>query len=211
MTRTFQTFPTLGPTLGPRLGASLALIALTALGGCARWVLPSEENVKASPFASYEDAQMVFNSVTPMASTTEDLAALGLDPAATPNLKTVNYLDIMARFMPQQTVRLADLDPAVQACVNARESCVGYVLAPESVSKDRVGDVSLDMLGFERTTVSTGWRAEMLFLIVDDVVIYKLWSGTANIDETKTETRPLGPFQDLSGAATGVVKDAVTP
>lgn len=189
--------------------SALSLALMTS--ACARWVLPSEENVKASPFASYEDAQAVFEAVTPMSSTVEDLAALGLDPATTSNLKTVNYLDIMTRFMPQQTVRLADLDPAVQACVNARESCVGYVLAPESVSKDRVGDVSLDMLGFERTTVSSGWRAEMLFLIVDDVVIYKLWSGTANIDETKTETRPLGPLQDLSGAATGVVKDAVTP
>lgn len=188
-----------------------ALTLLFATSACARWVLPSEENVKASPFGSYGEAQAVFDAVTPMSSTVEDLAGMGLDPAVTPNLKTVNYLDIMARFMPQQTVRLADLDPAVQACVNARESCVGYVLAPESVSKDRVGDVSLDMLGFERTTVSSGWRAEMLFLIVDDVVIYKLWSGTANIDETKTETRPLGPLQDLSGAATGVVKDAVTP
>lgn len=193
----------------PRLLTALMLATLTS--GCARWVLPSEENTKASPFGSFEEAEAVFEAVTPMSSTVEDLAALGVDPATTPNLKTVNYLDIMARFMPQQTVRLADLDPAVQACVNARESCVGYVMAPESVSKDRVGDVSLDMLGFERTTVSTGWRAEMLFLIVDDVVIYKLWSGTANIDETKTETRPLGPFQDLSGAASGAVRDAVTP
>ena len=66
-------------------------------------------------------------------------------------------------------------------------------------------------LGFERETTSTGWKASMLLLVQDGVVVYKLWSGTPTILEVKTEKRPLGPFQDLSGPAAAAVSGAIKP
>ena len=51
----------------------------------------------------------------------------------------------------------------------------------------------------------------MLLLIQNGVVVYKLWSGTPSIIETKRDTKPLGPLQDLSGAAAGAVAGAIKP
>jgi len=190
----------------------LALSALAAalnLGACARWILPSSQEATETPYDTYEQAEQAFKRIVPFETSEEDLAAMGLHPRKTPNIKVVNYLEIMKRFLPQETVRLADLDPAVQACLNARDACKGWILAPERIARDRVGDVSLDVLGFDRETVSSGWRAEMVLLIVDGVVIYKLWSGTPVVQETKREVKPLGPFQDLSGAASGAAAGAI--
>jgi hypothetical protein len=51
----------------------------------------------------------------------------------------------------------------------------------------------------------------MLLLVQDGVVVYKLWSGTPTILEVKTETKPLGPLQDLSGPAAAAATGAVKP
>ena len=123
----------------------------------------------------------------------------------------LNYLDLVPRFLPQQSLRQEDLDPAVRACLSGRDRCVGWLAEPSVQVSDRTGSVPLDVLGFERETVSSGWKASMLLLIQDGVVVYKLWSGTPSITETKRDTKPLGPFQDLSGAAAGAVAGAIKP
>jgi hypothetical protein len=108
-------------------------------------------------------------------------------------------------------MKLDDLDPAVQACLTARDRCAGWLAEPSISSKDRTGNVALDVLGFERETTSTGWKASMLLLVQDGVVVYKLWSGTPTILEVKTEKKPLGPLQDLSGPAAAAISGAVKP
>ena len=60
-------------------------------------------------------------------------------------------------------------------------------------------------LGFQRETTETGWSASMLLLLVDDVVVYKLWSGTPRVEERGKETNPLGPAQDLSDPARNAI------
>lgn len=189
--------------------ATLGLVAVWGLSGCARWVLPSESQSRATQFETYETAEAAYARVAPFQTTTADLRAMEIAPGKTPNLRVANYLEVMQRFMPQETVRLKDLDPAVQACINARDACKGWILPLERMDKERVGDVSLDLLGIERETRSSGWRAEMVLLLTDDVVIYKLWSGTPNVIETARETKPLGPLQDLSGTAGNAVKNAI--
>ncbi len=188
---------------------AVGVIALV-LGGCARWVLPSQVEAKGGEqFETYEQVQGAYARIAPFTTTAGDLTDMGIHPGKTPNLQIINYLEIRSRFMQPQTVQLKDLDPAVQACINAREACEGWFVPLQRISRERVGDVSLDMLGFRRETVSTGWRAEMVLLLVDDVVVYKLWSGTPNVNEATKEVKPLGPFQDLSGAAAGAVKGAI--
>ena len=51
----------------------------------------------------------------------------------------------------------------------------------------------------------------MLLLVQNGVVVYKIWSGTPAILEVKTEKKPLGPLQDLSGPAAAAVSGAVKP
>lgn len=185
-----------------------ALIALP-LAGCASDVLPSTSRETAGPFASYEIAETAYRIIQPGVTTTGKLREYGIDPRTTPNLRVINYVDVMRVFMPTDSVRLADLDPAVQGCIGARNACIGYVMAPGASNTQRTGHISLDVLGFQRKTEETGWTASMLLLLVDDLVVYKLWSGTQQIDERRDETNPLGPAQDLSGTAKGAIDGAI--
>ena len=42
-----------------------------------------------------------------------------------------------------------------------------------------------------------------MFVLDDGLVIYKVWSGTPNIDEYQDTNNPLGPLQGIgSGAVT---------
>jgi hypothetical protein len=189
-----------------------AVLAFAAgLQGCARWVLPSNSTTTESPFKNYQSAEDAYNRITPYVTTVQELKARGLNPYTTPNIKVLNYLDLVPRFLPQQTLQQEDLDPAVRACLSGRDRCVGWLAEPSMLANDRTGNVPLDMLGFDRETTSSGWKASMLLLIQDGVVVYKLWSGTPSIIEVKRDTKPLGPLQDLSGAAAGAVAGAIKP
>jgi hypothetical protein len=195
---------------------SLRVLIVSGLGlslsACASWgVLPSTKETTESPFESYRSAEDAFNKVRPYVTTAKELKARGFDPYTTPNIKVLNYLDLVPRFLPQQSMKSDDLDPAVQACLTARDKCTGWLAEPSTSSKDRTGNVALDVLGFERETTSTGWKASMLLLLQDNVVVYKLWSGTPTILEVKTEKKPLGPLQDLSGPAASAVSGAIKP
>jgi hypothetical protein len=193
-----------------RLSVAVALASL--LSGCASWsVLPSTTETTHTPFLSYKSAEDAFKQVKPFVTTTRELKSRGFDPQTTPNIKLLNYLDLLPRFLPQPSIKVEDLDPAVQACLAAREACQGLLAEPSISSKDRTGNFALDVLGFERETTSTGWKASMLLLVQNGVVVYKLWSGTPSILEVKTEKKPLGPLQDLSGPAASAVSGVVKP
>ncbi len=191
---------------------SVLSAACVALTSCASWgVLPSTVETTQTPFQTYVSAEDAFNQVKPFVTTARELKVRGFDPYTTPNIKVLNYLDLVPRFLPQQSMKSDDLDPAVQACLTARERCAGWLAEPSISSKDRTGNVALDVLGFERETTSTGWKASMLLLVQDGVVVYKLWSGTPSILEVKTEKKPLGPLQDLSGPAAAAISGAIKP
>lgn len=65
---------------------------------------------------------------------------------------------------------------------------------------ERTGDTMLDVFGFDRTTVSHGWSAEVTLLVEDDRVIYKVISGKPHIENEQEKVQPLGPLQDLGSA-----------
>lgn len=187
----------------------LAACCTLALTACASDILPSTAHESAGPFETYEIAEIGYRVIQPGVTDAAKLRTLGIDPKTTPNLRVINYVEVMKIFMPTDTVALRDLDPAVQGCIGAKIACVGYVLAPEASGTQRTGDISLDVLGFQRNTEAKGWAASMLLLLVDDVVVYKLWSGTPRIEERNAETNPLGPAQDLSGTAKDAIGSAI--
>lgn len=53
----------------------------------------------------------------------------------------------------------------------------------------------LDVLGFSRETVTTGWKFNGLILLKNGVVIYKLTGGKPSIAEHEESRNPLGPVQ----------------
>jgi len=181
-------------------GAALSLCACGTL-------LPRETENAAQDFDSYREVQFAYSSVNPTVTQTPELARLGFYIDSAPNVRILSYLGVMEHFMPTGSVTINDVDPAVRRCIEARQTCVGYVFNFQHREEQRVGNVALDMLSFSRTTVTTGWSAEVLFLVEDRTVIYKLLSGSPNVDERHENVRPLGPLQDLSDTA----RNAVTP
>lgn len=180
-----------------RFGAGSIVVLTLVMGGCT--ILPSSDEVMHSPWKSFEDAHAAYDRIVPNETTLVDLKELGFDPYTTPNISILSYLDIIRQFMPNNSIGLDDLDPAVRACIDARAGCSGYQINPKVVRSERVGNAFLDVLNFDRTTRETGWAFSALVLFRNDVVTYKVWRGTPTIIVERRTANPLGPLQDPAG------------
>lgn len=165
--------------------------------GCSGLLLPSVENTTKSPWQSFEEAKTAFDKIIPNQTTREGLKKLGFDPFETPNVSLITYLDLTQKFMPNPSIHFEDLDPEVQACLKAKESCQGYDVSPKLMRSKRYGNVVLDLFNFRRKKLTTGWHFVALIVLKNDLVVYKLWGGEPKISEYEDKRNPLGPFQDI--------------
>ncbi|MFM1768731.1 MAG: hypothetical protein RJA22_1260 [Verrucomicrobiota bacterium] len=170
------------------------LLALTP--GC-RSLLPSEVKKDKTPWQSFAEAQAAFDRVIPHETSLQDLRQLGFDPAKTPNVRILTYLDLINRFLPNNSVRMEDLHPDVRACIEAKELSSAYELNIDVTDSQRYGSVLLDIFGFVKKSHIKGWRFQALILVKDDMVAYKLRSGQPNMDRNERRVKPLGPLQEL--------------
>jgi hypothetical protein len=181
-------------------GLAAIIVATMALAGCgALGLLPSKTDVKNTSFKSYNAVEAAYQQIQPGETLTADLVPMGFDSDDSPNVEVLSYLGVIERFIPRDSIRFDSLDPVVQKCIEAREACTGYVFHPERLHQDRLGNWFLDVLGFERTTVNYGWSAEVVLLVMDGRVAYKVMSGHPHIEDFHHDVEPLGPFQDLGG------------
>lgn len=190
-----------GHSRGLKLFVSTVLmLSLVGCGGLG--LLPHESKASANNFQTYEQVQAAYAGVTPGATRLTDLPKLGFDSATTPNVEVLSYLGVIERFMPRNTMSYDRLAPQVQSCIEAQDRCSAFVFHPQHVESRRTGNFFLDLLGFERQTVDSGWSAEVVLLMQDGRVAYKVMSGRPRIDETHDEISPLGPLQDMGNAVT---------
>jgi len=171
--------------------------------GCATLLTTSDTQTK-SAWNSIDEAQRAFGDIAPGESTLSELKCLGFDPYASPNFKVLNYLDVMDRFLMNPSIKRNELPAEVQDALAAREECHGYEVDLSNIRNKRYGNAFLDITGFRRKTRETGWRYKALFVLKGDVVVYKLWSGEPNVEKYVDTKRPLGPFQELDHALTGM-------
>lgn len=188
-------------TLRPA-GALTWCVTLCLLAGCSS-LLPKSQEVTASPWQTYREAQRTFDLIVPGKTTSAELRDLMVHPETMPNIAILNYSDVLRRFMLNQSVTLSDLDHGVQECVMARTVCRGYEINQRLVKRHRNGSFWLDVLGFKRETHTEGWRFNGLILLKDDVVIYKLTGGQPVIQETENTQNPLGPVQSIGSKLSG--------
>ena len=180
-----------------RLIRGVALAGVVILtSGCAS-LFPRSEAITKSPWKSYDEAQSAFDRIVPFQTTVSDLKTLGFDPGSSPNAKSLTYLEVIQRFMPNQSISKADLDPSVRECIEALAACRAAELDLTEARSRRFGNLLLDLLGFNRRTHETGWQFKAFLLIRDDVVVYKLAAGQPAIDRLDKRVRPLGPLQEL--------------
>jgi hypothetical protein len=186
-------------------GLGAAMHAFAAFGGLGLCVacggmLPTSQETAKSPWNSFEEAKVAYDSIVPSQTTAKELQDIGYDPFGAENVRVLSYLDVVARFMPQGTLTLEDLDPDLRACLAAREACWAIEVAPKVIDKRREGALVVDMLGFRRETITTGWQFSAVVVLEDDIVRYKIWDGAPSIEETTVTKKPLGPLQEMDEA-----------
>ena len=189
-----------GPRRYARVVASLA-VALVLVGCGGLGLLPYESDIKNTSFQNYQAVTAAYNQITPGLTRASDLNLIGFDASRVPNVEILSYLGVIERFMPRDSIHFDTLAPAVQNCIEARDRCMAYVFRLSSLHQEREGNVLLDLLGFHRITYNHGWSAEVVLLVLDGRVAYKVISGRPNIQDYRDRVQPLGPLQDIGGAA----------
>ncbi len=176
------------------------------LTGCGATLLPTTRDEVKSSWDSFAEAKKSFDRIIIHETDLEGLKNLGFDPFATSNMEILTYLDIMARFMPNQAITKEDLDPGIRGCIEAKNGCLAYEMSVEVLNSERRGSVFLDLFGFKRKTNRSGWQFHSLFVINNNFVVYKLWGGKPHINETSLKKKPLGPLQESGDAMVGAAK-----
>ena len=172
------------------------LLFLSACSGA----LPKTEDETKSPWNSFAEAMIAYEAIKLGETTVRDLRKLGFDPYTTANVGILSYLDVIQKFVPNDSVKHEQLPLSVRLCLAKQERCMAYEAHPGTVKRKRVGSMLLDILKFKRKTIETGWRFNALIVLDDGVVVYKVWSGVPIIDSEKTRKNPLGPFQGSGGS-----------
>jgi hypothetical protein len=169
---------------------------VVATTGC-KSMFVSENHRSVTKWETFDHAEAAFEKVVPHKTRVTDLKDLGFDPHTTPNIKILNYLDIIERFIPNSSITKEDLHPDVRTCIELKDGCMGYEIDLDIQRKKRFGNLALDMTGFTKKTHVYGWNYKALLLIKDGVVVYKLRSGQPNVDKIERKIKPLGPVQEI--------------
>ncbi|MGH8246535.1 MAG: hypothetical protein ACREUU_08885, partial [Gammaproteobacteria bacterium] len=90
--------------------------------------MPTEDRRPRTPWTNFNDAQAAFDKIVPHKTTVADLKDLGFDPHSTPNVRILTYLDLINRFIPNNSISLNDLQPDVRACIESKDCCHAYEL-----------------------------------------------------------------------------------
>lgn len=185
----------------------LSVVAALALlqAGCASMFTSGRNTVK-SQWTTFDETKTAFDQIDPGHTTKEELVCLGFDPYDNPNVRILTYLDIMNRFLPNNSLRLADLPEPVQHCLAAQDKSRAYELEISDQRSKRYGNLFLDMFAFNRKTRETGWNFKALILLNDGTVVYKLWSGQPYVERLEQKKKPLGPLQEVEGSISGFIR-----
>lgn len=176
----------------------LLICLLFEAGGCS--TMPSGSHVVTSPWKSYDDVKLAFDSIELNKTTQEDLVTLCFDPLTQPNIAIISHLAVMQRFLVNPSIKKEDLDEGLQRCINAQTACKAYLVDINNTSYERYGNFIADLLTFSRRTRQVGWKFDAILVLVNDVVVYKLSEGTPNVNIDDLAVKPFGPAQNIGEA-----------
>jgi hypothetical protein len=179
------------------------LVSALALAGCAS-LLPTSQSEVNGTWSTFEEARAAIERIEAQRTTVADLKAAGIDPFTSTNVQLLSYSDVLLRFPINGGLAENRLDRGLAECLKAGKACTGYSIAMSDVKKDRVGPFWLDVFGFKRVAITSGWQFNALILLVDDRVVYTLYSGRPNVREHEVSRQPLGPIQNVGDALPSV-------
>jgi len=181
--------------------------AMILTTGC-RSMFSSSQSTTTMRWKSYNQVEAAFQKITPYETTEDGLRKLGFDPKASPNVKILNYVDIIAIFMPNPAIREKDLPDAERERIYAKEKSRAYVVELQDIRNKRHGNLFLDIFGFKRLNHESGWRFKGIILLNDGMVVYKLSSGEPQVARDEKRVKPLGPLQEVDNI---IAAPAVSP
>lgn len=183
-----------------RAQLSLAMAGILILSGCSS-LLPSGKSDPQSRWTSYDDIVQQFASIEVTKTTDAKLEEMGMHPKATPNVTVLSYGDLMTRFAPSGLHDGDQVDAGIRQCLVARQRCNAYRIDVVRENRHRIGNFTLDFLGFKRVAEITGWRFTGTVALVDGVVVFKESGGTPSVHRQESDVNPLGPLQILGDPA----------
>jgi hypothetical protein len=181
---------------GGQMKLAWVLLASGLLYGCSA-ALPHGESRVVSHWSSFDEAKQAYDRIAPYQTRREDLAALGFSPDAQPNVRILNHADLAERFMLVSANNLEQLPRGLRECQKNCASCFGYEVEQRQTRDRRYGGFLADFFNFKRKTEITGWEFKALLVLVDDLIVYKVWGGTPDIRQYRDKTNPLGPLQGV--------------
>lgn len=176
------------------------LFGMLLLSGCSG-LLPRSGEKTTSPWESYEAVKQAYDQVQVEQTHEEELRELGFTPERSPNVRILTHLEIINRVMPHQALSREDLPPRLLSCLGHRDGCHAYELKLQVITSKRYGNFWADFLNFRRKTHTRGWEFNAVFVLQNSLVVYKVWTGTPQIDEHSDTTNPLGPLQSIGSEA----------
>ncbi|MSU28411.1 MAG: hypothetical protein EXS27_10920 [Pedosphaera sp.] len=174
----------------------LLTVLLAFPSGC-KTSLPTDSTSVKSPWNSFSEAKSSYDQIVPHQTTEVDLKKLGYDPFVNPGIKMLNCLDVMQRFVPNNSVRMEMVATEVRKLIETREGYSAYELDLNYTKSERCGNALADALSFSRKTKEPGWNFRAIIVTNNNVVVYKIWSGQPCIERYEDKARPLGPLQTL--------------
>jgi hypothetical protein len=185
--------------------ALAAAAAAAGLWGCTELLPKGHEQVQ-SPWHNFNEARDAIDGIVPDKTTAGELKDAGIDPYLSPNVQLLSYSDILLRFPMTVSDGRDHLDAGLRRCLESGKSCTGYAIALKETHRDRSGNFWVDTFGFKRVTDVTGWSFNGLILMVDEKVVYTLYSGQPQLREQEVTRQPLGPLQGIGEAAANLIK-----
>jgi len=173
----------------------IVLALAMALGACT--VLPHGDRKVISKWEDFDQAMQAYEQVQPHVTRLQELDSLGFSPKAQPNVRILNHTDLAERLISVSARYIDALDKGLQQCLLSGDSCYGYEIELRVTHDQRQGNVLADMLNFKREVETRGWEFNALIVLVDELVVYKSWSGTPELHEQKSSVNPLGPLQGV--------------
>lgn len=174
---------------------SIVMITLAVVLSACSHLLPDARQEIQTPWATYSAAQSMFDQIVPGKTTLADLKSLGVDPDKTSNVALLSHADLLRRLLPTSAFDIRLLDPGLQDCVSATDSCFGYEIEQQTLDRKRYGNFWLDFLNFKRQIDVTGWQFDAVVVVKKETVVYKMWSGKPSVHRFEEERSPLGPLQ----------------
>jgi hypothetical protein len=186
-----------------RSRCALAFVA-AALGACSS-LLPRGSTDTPEGFDTFEQARLAAEQIVALKTPPSQLAKLGFDPVAGPNVTLIPYPDIVGRLAPHPGVPFEKLDAGIRMCIEAQSACRGYLFHFERQDRKRQGSFWLDFLNLRRTTSITGWWFDALIVVTDGQVLFRNFAGQPSTDRVEKQRNPLGPFQPAGESAGAIL------